>query len=86
MRRKFAICEFSTLKASFEDDLAAYRGAGADGISICESKLVEGREAEQLEAFRASGLEASAGVPAMPSILPLPKFPGRRGPSSGSRR
>jgi sugar phosphate isomerase/epimerase len=76
LRRKFAICEFSTLNASFEEDLAAYRAAGADGISICESKLVEGREAEQLEAFRASGLEASAGIPAVPSILPLPKFPG----------
>jgi sugar phosphate isomerase/epimerase len=78
--RKFAICEFSTLKASFEEDLAAYSGAGADGISICESKLVEGREAEQLEAFRASGLEASAGIPAVPSILPLPKFPGPERP------
>lgn len=80
MRRRFAICEFSTLKASFEEDLAAYRAAGADGISICELKLVEGREAEQLDAFRASGLEASAAVPAVPSILPLPKFPGPERP------
>jgi sugar phosphate isomerase/epimerase len=78
--RKFAICEFSTLNAGFEEDLAAYRAAGADGISICELKLVEGREAEQLEAFRASGLEASAAVPAVPSILPLPKFPGPERP------
>lgn len=83
MPRKFAICEFSTLKASFEDDLAAYRAASADGISICELKLVAGREAEQLDAFRASGLEASAAVPAVPSILPLPKFPG---PSSPEER
>jgi sugar phosphate isomerase/epimerase len=74
--RRFAICEFSTLNASFEDDLAAYAAAGADGISICELKLVEGREAEQLAAFRDSGLEASTAVPAVPSILPLPKFPG----------
>ena len=78
--RKFAICEFSTLNASFEEDLAAYRAAGADGISICELKLVEGREAEQLEAFRDSGLEASAAVPAVPSVLPLPKFPGPESP------
>jgi len=60
--RKFAICELSTLNASFEDDLAAYSAAGAEGISIFEGKLVAGREAEQLEAFRASGLEASAAV------------------------
>jgi sugar phosphate isomerase/epimerase len=74
--RRFAICEFSTLNASFEDDLAAYRAAGADGVSICELKLVAGREREQLEAFRASGLEASAAVLGVPSVLPLPKFPG----------
>ena len=78
--RRFAICEFSTLPASFEEDLAAYAAAGADGISICELKLVEGREAEQLEAFRESGLEASTAVPAVPSILPLPKFPGPERP------
>ncbi len=78
--RRFAICAFSTLEASFEDDLAAYRAAEVEGISICELKLVEGREAEQLEAFRASGLEASAAVPAVPSILPLPKFPGPERP------
>lgn len=80
MSRRFAICEFSTLPASFEEDLAAYAAAGADGISICELKLVEGREAEQLEAFRESGLEASTAVPAVPSILPLPKFPGPERP------
>ena len=44
MPRRFAICEFSTLHGSFEDDLAAYAAAGADGISICELKLVEGRD------------------------------------------
>jgi sugar phosphate isomerase/epimerase len=78
--RRFAICEFSTLHASFEDDLAAYAAAGADGIGICEVKLVQGREAEQLDAFRASGLEASSAVPAVPSILPLPAMPGPERP------
>ncbi len=76
MARRFAICELSTLPASFEDDLAAYAAARADGISIFEGKLVDGRELEQLAAFRASGLEASAAVTTVPSILPLPKFPG----------
>jgi sugar phosphate isomerase/epimerase len=72
----FSIVEFTTLNASFEEDLEAYRAAGADGIGICELKLVAGREREQLEAFRGSGLRASACVPAVPSILPLSALPG----------
>lgn len=72
----FAVCEFTTLPASFEEDLAAYVEAGADGIGICEIKLAEGREAEQLASFRASGLTATSCVPAVPSILPLPHLPG----------
>jgi sugar phosphate isomerase/epimerase len=71
-----SIVEFSTLRATFEEDLAAYAAAGLDGIGICELKLVEGREAEQLTAFRESGLRASSCVPAVPSILPLPELPG----------
>jgi sugar phosphate isomerase/epimerase len=74
--RKFGICELSTFPASFEDDLTAYAAAGADGISIFEGKLVDGREGEQLEALRRSGLDASAAVTGVPSVLPLPKFPG----------
>jgi len=70
-----SIVEFSTLRASFEEDLVAYATAGIDGIGICELKLVEGREAEQLAAFRESGLRASSCVPAVPSILPLLAVP-----------
>jgi sugar phosphate isomerase/epimerase len=80
-RRRLAICEFSTFTASFEEDLEAYAAAGVDGISICELKLVEGREREQLAAFRASGLEASSAIPAVPSILPLPALPGPEDPA-----
>ena len=76
----FAVCEFTTLPASFEEDLAAYAEAGADGIGICEIKLAEGREAEQLASFRASGLAATSCVPAVPSILPLPHLPGPEAP------
>ncbi|MGH3038084.1 MAG: sugar phosphate isomerase/epimerase family protein [Gaiellaceae bacterium] len=72
----FAVCEFTTLNASFEDDLAAYRAAGATGIGICEIKLDQGREGEQLEALGAGGLEATSAVPVVPSILPLPHLPG----------
>jgi sugar phosphate isomerase/epimerase len=75
------ICEFTTLGASFEDDLRAYAAAGADGIGICELKLEEGHDAEHLAAFSASGLAASACVPAVPSILPLPLLPGPEDPA-----
>jgi sugar phosphate isomerase/epimerase len=88
-----SIVEFSTLHASFEEDLAAYSAAGVEGIGICELKLAEGRESGQLEAFRASGLRASSGVPAVPSILPLPEMEGPESPEerveaivSGMRR
>jgi sugar phosphate isomerase/epimerase len=77
----FAICEFTTLRATFEEDLAVYRAAGAAGIGICEIKLEEGREEEQLGAFRASGLAATSSVPAVPSILPLPHLPGPEDPA-----
>ena len=76
----FAVCEFTTLNASFEADLAAYAAAGADGIAICELKLEAGREDEQLAAFRASGLTATSCAPAVPSLLPLPLLPGPDGP------
>lgn len=77
----FAVCEFTTLPASFEADLAAYAEAGADGIGTCELKLAEGREGEQLAAFRASGLVSASCVPAVPSILPLPHLPGPDAPA-----
>jgi sugar phosphate isomerase/epimerase len=78
--RRLGICELSTLPWSFEDDVAGYAAAGADAISIFEGKLVAGREAEQLEKLRASGLEASTAITAVPSVLPLPKFPGPEEP------
>lgn len=77
---RLGICQFTTLAATFEEDLAAYVAAGAAGIGICELKLEAGREAEQLAAFRESGLATSACVPAVPSILPLPLFPGPEDP------
>jgi hypothetical protein len=36
---KVSICEFTTVGASFEEDLAAYAAAGVDGIGVCEFKL-----------------------------------------------
>lgn len=72
MTPRFSISQITTLPASFEDDLHAYREAGTEGIGIWEIKLVEGREQEQLAALRESGLESTSAVPAVPSIAPLP--------------
>jgi sugar phosphate isomerase/epimerase len=73
---RVSISEITTPGLSFADDLDAYRAAGAAGIGIWESKLVD----DSLERFRASGLAAAAGVPAVPSILPLPLMEGPADP------
>ena len=67
-----SISQITTVSQAFADDLDVYRAAGADGIGIWESKLAD----DSLERFRASGLEAAAAVPAVPSILPLPLMEG----------
>ncbi|MFL6018630.1 MAG: hypothetical protein ACJ74V_13965, partial [Gaiellaceae bacterium] len=73
---RLSICEFTTLTASFEEDLAAYRSAGVEGIGVCEIKLGEGA-AERLQE---SGLRATHCIPAVPSILPLPLMEGPHEP------
>lgn len=72
-----SISQITTVAASFAEDLDAYREAGAQGIGIWETKLA----ADSLERFRASGLEAAAAVPAVPSILPLPLMEGPGDPA-----
>lgn len=69
---RISISQITTVSQSFADDLDAYRAAGADGIGIWDSKLAD----DSLERFRASGLEAAAAVPTVPSILPLPLMEG----------
>jgi sugar phosphate isomerase/epimerase len=73
---RVSICEFTTLGASFEEDLAAYHAAGVEGIGVCEIKLGEGAA----ERLRESGLRATHCVPAVPSILPLPLMEGPKEP------
>ena len=60
---RFAISQITTLPASFEDDLRAYRDAGAEGIGIWEIKLREGEEEALLAALRESGLTSTTAVP-----------------------
>ena len=65
---KISISEITTVSASFEDDLAAYAAAGADGIGIWEMKLTDDRR--DLELLRASGLKVTNCLPQVPMILP----------------
>lgn len=72
MTPRYSISQITTVGQSFADDLDAYRAAGAEGIGIWEMKLGD----DSLVRFRASGLEAAAAVPEVPSILPLPLMEG----------
>jgi len=74
---RLSISQITTVAQSFAEDLAVYRSAGADGIGIWEMKLQD----DSLERFRASGLEAAAAIPAVPSILPLPLMEGPEDPA-----
>ena len=74
---RFSISQITTVTQAFADDLDAYGAAGADGIGIWEMKLQD----DSLERFRASGLEAAAAIPAVPSILPLPLMEGPEDPA-----
>jgi sugar phosphate isomerase/epimerase len=80
MTPRFSISTITTMPASLEEDLLAYRAAGAEGIGIWELHLEEGREDEQLAALRESGLESTNAVPAIPSIAPIP-IPGPENPA-----
>jgi sugar phosphate isomerase/epimerase len=67
---RFSVSGFSTLNRSFEEDLRAFAAGGAGGIGIAEFKLPGGRDAESLDRFRESGLEATICLPTLLSILP----------------
>jgi sugar phosphate isomerase/epimerase len=66
----FSISECTTFPATFEEDVAAYREAGADGIGIWEFKLGTGRDMDRLTSLSESGLRATICVPEVPSIYP----------------
>lgn len=76
---KFSVSEITTFHQSFEDDLAIYAEAGADGIGVWEFKLGEDNDAEVLAKLRDSGLKATTCIPGTLSIWPVP-FPGPEDP------
>src|SRR5580765_7631456 len=71
---RIGICEWTTFPASFEDELTAYRAAGAGAIGILEPELDGVADVRGL--LRESGLAVSACLPAAGSILPSPLIPG----------
>jgi sugar phosphate isomerase/epimerase len=76
----FSISETTTYPATFEEDLAAYKAAGVDGIGIWEFKLPKGQDAQSIDALRASGLPATICVPDVPCIMPDAYFREPRDP------
>jgi sugar phosphate isomerase/epimerase len=76
----FSISETTTYPATFEEDLAAYKESGVDGIGIWEFKLPKGKDARSIEALGASGLPATICVPDVPCILPDAYFREPRDP------
>ena len=71
---RLSISECTTYTASFEQDLAAYKEAGAEGIGIWEFKLPKGQDNRLREALSKSGLSPTLCVPEVPSIVPDPFF------------
>lgn len=80
MSAKLSICEFTTIGASFAEDVEAYAAAGVGGIGICEFKL-SGDDDGDRKLLREAGLVPTACVPAVPSILPLPLMEGPPDPA-----
>jgi sugar phosphate isomerase/epimerase len=77
MTPKFSIVEFTTPGLSFAADLEVYLAAGADGISICESKLPGPEDdAATFRLLRASGLRPSSVFPRTGTLLPNRWDPG----------
>jgi sugar phosphate isomerase/epimerase len=76
----FSVSEITTFHQTFEEDLANYREAGAQGIGIWEFKLPEGQDAESAAKLRDSGLVATTCIPDTLSIYPVP-FPGPDDPA-----
>lgn len=80
---RFSISESTTNPATFEEDLVAYKEAGADGIGIWEFKLGKGQDDRLRDALEKLGLKATICVPEVPCVVPdayfaEPKDPAQR--------
>lgn len=77
---KFSVCEITTFPKTFEQDVDAYVRGGAEGIGLFEPKIEALSDEQVATALRDSGLQPSAGVTSMISILPVPGFEGPTDP------
>ncbi len=76
---KLSVSEITTFHQTFEQDLATYVEAGAEGVGVWEFKLPEGPDAASVAKLRDSGLKATTCIPGTLSIYPVP-FPGPADP------
>jgi sugar phosphate isomerase/epimerase len=72
---RFSVAEITTIYQTYEEDLATYQRAGAEGIGLWEFKLPAGQDRESVARLQASGLRATTCIPAVVSVWPIP-FPG----------
>ncbi len=81
-RPRFSVSQVTTFHSTFDEDLANYQEAGAEGIGIWEFKLGEDRskDAESAAKLRDSGLQATTCIPGTLSVFPVP-FPGPDDPA-----
>jgi sugar phosphate isomerase/epimerase len=77
---RFSVAEITTIDQTFDEDLATYRAAGAEGIGLWEFKLPDGKDADSIARLRDSGLAPTTCVPGVVSIWPIP-FPGPDNPA-----
>jgi sugar phosphate isomerase/epimerase len=77
---KFSVSEITTFHQTYEEDLASYAEAGAEGIGIWEFKIADRDDAESLAKLKASGLKATTMIPGTLSVYPVP-FPGPLDPA-----
>jgi sugar phosphate isomerase/epimerase len=68
---RLSICQLTTPDTSFEEDLELTVKAGAGGIALAEDKFREGEDEALLEAFQASGLQATVCLPTNIGVLPV---------------
>ena len=76
---KFSVSEITTFHQTFDQDLAAYVEAGAEGVGVWEFKLPDGPDSESVAKLKDSGLKATTCIPGTLSIYPVP-FPGPTDP------
>jgi sugar phosphate isomerase/epimerase len=82
---RLSISACTTFTASFDEDLAAYAAAGADGIGLWEYKLSRGEDDRLRTALAKSGLKATICVPEVPSIVPDAYFREPNDPKSRTK-